>query len=89
MNVNSKDIAAFVQENGTRYPYNDVFMTRRSFRVKWLLLESQKKQVDRFNKRQWEAIPSSAFDNDTVMHLVVSKQALPVPAENEHCILQD
>ena len=34
----------------------------------------------RMEPRTWCAVPTNAFDNNTVTHLFVSKQAFPVPA---------
>ena len=30
---------------------------------------------------KWKAIPSNVFDNNTVTHLIITKQALPAPQD--------
>ena len=34
-----------------------------------------------YTRVKWLAVPSNAFSNDTVTHLIVTKQALPAPQD--------
>ena len=73
-----EEFRVFLQEHGRIYPYRDCLKTRRRMHVKWLLMEKRQPTVGGEDTK-WTILHSNTFDNDTVTHLIVSMQALPVP----------
>jgi len=73
------NVQAFVKENAAVYPCSDVKSTRNGYHCKWLLLQSNAGgQIDR-------RIPlhTSTIDSATLQHLIVTKQAYPLPPDME------
>ena len=73
----------FFVEHGNQnvFPYNKLQATRSSFRgVKWVLTKTKvDNSVMKENHQHTIAIPTTSFDTDTVMALIVEKQVYPVP----------
>lgn len=76
MNVLKKKFTCFLQEYGARYPCNEIPSTRQGFRCKWLLIQGGNAVLRR--ESDLYAIPSSSFDRPTFIHLIVTRQALPL-----------
>lgn len=82
-----KEFQVFLLENSRVYPYRDIPTTRNRMYVSWMLMKRYEHtgSIGRIagvpvEAMRWVAIPSNAFDIDTVTHLYISKQALPVPS---------
>lgn len=74
----------FLLQHGGNYPYNDRLVTRNRIYSKWLLVETASfgciTCIDNANgSRRNVAIPSTTFNDQTVQHLILTKQALPAP----------
>ena len=70
------------------YPYNEIRTTRQGFLTSWLLVRIHQGEQPRFRpRRRKQAIHTSSLDKDTVTHLIVSGQALPVP--QDYCDVLD
>jgi len=70
----------FLLQNGNNYPYNDCLATRNRIYSKWLLVESG--SFGCFNAdrtKRTVALSATTFNAPTVQHLILTKQALPVP----------
>ena len=85
--VSPDALKLFLREHGRVYPYRDVMKTRKRVHVNWLMAERKQHtgHIGRVGAIQmeattWRILPTNAFHNDTVTHLVVTQQALPVPA---------
>ena len=77
--LDSNAFKLFLVENGRIYPYRDVRTTRRRMHVSWLMIKCER--IGRMESDvKWRPVPAISFNNDTVTYLIVSKQALPVPA---------
>lgn len=66
----------FLQENGSVYPYRDILKTRKSMHVSWLIIKRQGRCGTK-----WCSIPSKMLKKCTVTHLIISKEALPIPSD--------
>ena len=69
----------FLLENGSRHPYNDILITRNRMHVQWLMLFTSPRPPNGLIDRHPIVVPTTTFDADTVQHLLLTKQALPVP----------
>ena len=80
MLVTPKEFTSFLCDNGSQFPYKDCRVTRSRFHVRWLLIKQHKEKHLRAIF-PWKAISSRTFENDTVTHLIVTKQAIPLPPD--------
>ena len=75
----------FLEEHGKVYPYRDVMKTRNRMHVSWLMIKGRytgyvgSVEGVIMEPTTWKPVPSSAFSNDTVTYLIITKQALPAP----------
>lgn len=76
--VSPKVYREFLQANGSKFPYSDVRKTRQKFHVKWLLLYTNSREAAGCESHCF-IIPSKAFNDDTVQHMILTKEALPLP----------
>jgi len=78
--ANDSALKAFLLENGNSYPCNDILTARNAIHARWLIVESGSYGfVNHAGDRPAIALPSTTFSAATVLHLLVTKQALPVP----------
>jgi len=80
--VTEEALTLFLRDNAGKYPYCDVLQTRRNFHASYLFMKrSTRGVIWGTGPFDWVALSSSMFDTETVQHLIVSKQALPVPPD--------
>ena len=80
MIVNPDAYSKFIGINGSTFPYRHCRKTRRSFHVKWLLVDTPNDNESR-DIFTWTALKSTTFTKKTVNHLIMTKQAYPVPPD--------
>ena len=85
MKVNKSEFSAFLQANSTRYPYDEIKTTRRRFIVKYLFVKAVR-TTEFTPQGESHIVPSSAFKPETMMHLIISKQAFPCPPVLEELV---
>ena len=74
----SKDTFEFFCNTwGAEYPYCELKKTRNRYYIKWVILCGSKSSIPR-QRTPLEAVLSSSFDKDTLQHLLLSKQAMPL-----------
>ena len=77
MLVTPERLESFLRESSREYPYNEIFGTRKQLYVRWVLMKRARRVQSTAIGTDWEALPSSMFDADTMTYLLVSRQALP------------
>jgi len=76
----SATIKTFMQTNQDVYPYSDVPCTRSGYYPKWLLVSSRYKQGQIWRQDGYHVIKSSCLSHANVQNLIMSGDALPLPA---------
>jgi hypothetical protein len=81
MHLVRKEFHAFLIDNASKYPYNDVRLTRKKVYTKWLISNRKTRlgEVPRLLPTH-HAIPSSTLDEGTVQALIVTKEMYPATA---------
>jgi hypothetical protein len=80
--ISQAEFAYFLTRFASKYPYNQIFTTRRRFHVKWLITNKST-----FGSRNGiprdignhTAIPSNSLDDEMVQYMIIHKKAQPVP----------
>jgi len=74
MIVSKKGFQKFVQDHAERWPWSEIRLTRTSYSPEWTMMLSFKG-----NDVLPQIVRAACFYKDTLQHLVVTLQALPVP----------
>ena len=87
MRVDTERFKRFYNSVKDQFPYNDVRVSRNRFDVKWVLMTCKTDPGILFHHGKLYPLLCSTVEADIVQHLIISKQALPLP--HDFCLLMD
>lgn len=77
--VTKSGFKEFYDKFHDKFPYNELRVTRSSIHSKWLLMKSKSRTGIMFDTGRLFVTLSQTMEEETVLHLICSHQALPMP----------
>jgi len=81
MVTTAEALHAFIDANGSEYPFSELSTSRRGFRCRWVLLKAPcDHNVIRIPRMErFHTVPSHCFHDTALQEMTLTRQALPFP----------